>query len=80
MAIQAGDQQYNKFSGWLANKTANVIVLPKVKENPFRLGLDLQGGSQLVYQADVSNVGDADKDDLLDGVRDVIERRINTLE
>lgn len=78
VAIQAGDQQYNKFSGWLADKTSNTIVLPKVKDNPFRLGLDLQGGAQLVYQADVSNVGDADKDDLLDGVRDVIERRINT--
>ena len=77
-AIQTGDSQYNLFSSWLAQKTSNLIVLPKVKENPFRLGLDLQGGSQLVYQADVSNIGDADKDDLLDGVRDVIERRINT--
>ena len=27
---------------------------PKVKEIPFRLGLDLLGGSQLTYQADVS--------------------------
>jgi len=52
--------------------------LPKIKENQFRLGLDLQGGSQLIYQADVSNISDADKDDLLDGVRDVIERRVNT--
>lgn len=77
-AIQTGDSQYNSFSSWLAGKTNNLIVLPKVKENPFRLGLDLQGGSQLIYQADVSNIGDADKDDLLDGVRDVIERRVNT--
>ncbi len=77
-AIQTGGVQYNKFSSWLAQKSSNLIVLPQVKDNPFRLGLDLQGGSQLIYQADVSKIGDADKDDLLDGVRDVIERRVNT--
>ena len=78
VAIQIGDYKYNAFSSWLAEKTSNTIVLPKIKENQFRLGLDLQGGSQLIYQADVSNISDADKDDLLDGVRDVIERRVNT--
>ncbi len=78
VAIQIGDYKYNSFSSWLAEKTSNTIVLPKIKENQFRLGLDLQGGSQLIYQADVSNISDADKDDLLDGVRDVIERRVNT--
>ncbi|PKM91036.1 hypothetical protein CVU82_04400 [Candidatus Falkowbacteria bacterium HGW-Falkowbacteria-1] len=76
--VKTGDKQYNNFSNWLANKTNNVVVLPKVKESPFRLGLDLQGGSQLIYRADVSKISDADKDDLLDGVRDVIERRVNT--
>lgn len=78
VAIQIGDYKYNAFSSWLAEKTSNTIILPKIKESQFRLGLDLQGGSQLIYQADVSNISDADKDDLLDGVRDVIERRVNT--
>ncbi|MDD3284949.1 MAG: protein translocase subunit SecD [Patescibacteria group bacterium] len=42
------------------------------------LGLDLQGGAHLVYQADFSNVDVNDKTSSLDGVRDVIERRVNT--
>ncbi|MDO8667813.1 MAG: peptidylprolyl isomerase [bacterium] len=50
---------------------------PKVKEMPFRLGLDLQGGTQLTYQADVSAIATADKGNAVEGVRDVIERRIN---
>lgn len=41
------------------------------------LGLDLQGGASLVYEADTSQIADADKAEALDGVRDVIERRIN---
>lgn len=42
-----------------------------------QLGLDLQGGSQLLYQADVSQVAEADRADAVNGVRDVIEQRIN---
>lgn len=45
--------------------------------HPVQLGLDLRGGSHLVYQADVSQVPDADRADALNGVRDVIERRVN---
>ncbi len=75
--IKAGDVYYNNFTYWLAEKTNNVVVLPKVKESSFRLGLDLQGGSQLIYQADVSEIPDIDRDDLLEGVRDVIERRVD---
>lgn len=44
---------------------------------PFKLGLDLAGGSHLVYQADVSQVDAADVPDLMAVLRDVIERRIN---
>lgn len=44
---------------------------------PFKLGLDLAGGSHLVYQADVSEVNPADVGDLMSVLRDVIERRIN---
>lgn len=42
-----------------------------------RLGLDLQGGSHLEYQADLSNISSADQASALSGVRDVIERRVN---
>lgn len=42
-----------------------------------KLGLDLQGGSHLVYRANVSGIGETEVTDALSGVRDVIERRIN---
>jgi len=73
----SGGNYYNKLSDYLAGKSGQLVVLPKVKEVPFRLGLDLLGGSQLVYQADISKVAPADRDDAVAGVRDVIERRIN---
>lgn len=41
------------------------------------LGLDLQGGASLLYQADVSQIADEDRQNAVDSVRDVIERRIN---
>lgn len=44
----------------------------------FRLGLDLQGGTHLVYQADLSKVSSSDKTSAMEGVRDVIERRVNS--
>ncbi|MFA5124228.1 MAG: protein translocase subunit SecD [Patescibacteria group bacterium] len=46
---------------------------------PFRLGLDLLGGAQLTYDADLSQISLAGKNDALAGVKDVIERRVNTL-
>jgi protein-export membrane protein SecD len=43
----------------------------------FRLGLDLSGGSRLVYRADVSEIDPANVKDSMSSIRDVIERRIN---
>ncbi len=73
----SGGNYYNKMSDSVAQGTKNFVVLPKVKDIPFRLGLDLQGGSQLVYEADVASLSDSEKDAALEGVREVIERRIN---
>ncbi len=42
------------------------------------LGLDLQGGAHLVYEADLSGIEAGDRSSSLNGVRDVIERRVNT--
>lgn len=53
------------------------LPLPHVKEVPFRLGLDLQGGAQLIYDADVSAVETKDQGQAVAGARDVIERRVN---
>jgi protein-export membrane protein SecD len=44
---------------------------------PFVLGLDLNGGTELVYQADLSQVNQTDINDSMDALRDVIERRVN---
>jgi preprotein translocase subunit SecD len=44
-----------------------------------RLGLDLAGGSYLVYQADLTNVEPGTADEIIEGVKGVIERRINAL-
>ncbi|MFA5185606.1 MAG: protein translocase subunit SecD [Patescibacteria group bacterium] len=48
-------------------------------EKGFVLGLDLQGGTRLDYEADVSQVPASERAASLDGVRDVIERRVNSL-
>lgn len=45
----------------------------------FVLGLDLQGGTSLEYEADTSSVPPQDRPGAVEGVRDVIERRVNTL-
>jgi len=48
-----------------------------LKNHPFRLGLDLSGGSHLVYKADTSVVPADQVGDSMNALRDVIERRIN---
>jgi len=59
---------------------AGVFVYPKgVGETvePWKLGLDLVGGSHLVYQIDLSNVSSTDQNSVVSGLRDVIEKRVN---
>ncbi|MFA5155078.1 MAG: preprotein translocase subunit SecD [Patescibacteria group bacterium] len=77
VGLAAGGTYYNKLAGQLAAKTNNVVILPQIKDIPFSLGLDLQGGAHLVYKADVSSIPEADRAGAMDSVRDVIERRVN---
>ena len=65
----------NEGIGFLNEKT--FLSLPQFPESPFRLGLDLQGGSHLVYQADLSEIAQDKKAESMQGLRDVIERRVN---
>lgn len=44
---------------------------------PFKLGLDLSGGTQLVYKADLTQIQGADTAESLAALRDTIERRVN---
>lgn len=66
---------FNSKINWVNNITS--IGLPTIPEQDFALGLDLQGGAHLIYQADVSAIAENEKGDAVEGVRDVIERRVN---
>lgn len=44
---------------------------------PWSLGLDIAGGSYLIYSIDTSKISFEEKDLVLNGLRDVIERRVN---
>ncbi len=60
------------------NLVAKKLHIPgvNISARPFHLGLDLLGGTHLVYQADLSKVT-ASTADAMQGVRDVVERRVN---
>lgn len=45
---------------------------------PFRLGLDLAGGTHLVYRADTADIPQADVEESMEALRQVIERRVNS--
>ncbi len=66
-------QGINRGIDYLSGK--NIPLGFHVPNVPFRLGLDLLGGTHLVYQADLSKSDN--KSDAMQGVRDVIERRVN---
>lgn len=51
----------------------------QISERPFRLGLDLKGGTHLIYQADTAKIPDREQRTAMEGVRDVIERRVDAL-
>jgi preprotein translocase subunit SecD len=44
---------------------------------PLKLGLDLQGGTQLVLQTKMENLSESDRDNALESAKEVIERRVN---
>ncbi len=64
----------NSGINWVNSKTN--IGLPSLPANGFNLGLDLQGGAHLIYAANTTNVPAKDRADSVEGVRDVIERRV----
>jgi len=63
---------------WYILKTADDILnIPHFLNIPFSKGLDLEGGIHLIYQADLSQVQTRDYGEAMEGLRDVIERRVN---
>lgn len=80
LLLVTGVITYPQPLNWVLTRAKQVIGVDlKPLEKPFVLGLDLQGGTHLEYEADVSQVTDADRREALNGVRDVIERRVNSL-
>ncbi len=79
LAFLAGTLSYpNYFNNgidFIKSKTG--ISFPHFPEKPFKLGLDLQGGTHLVYQADLSNIETGKYGSAMQGLRDIIERRVN---
>ncbi len=66
----------------VATVIAAIFISPQLfdahyKFRPWKLGLDLVGGSHLVYEVDLSNVKVADRISVVNGLRDVIEKRVN---
>ncbi|MCX6737013.1 MAG: protein translocase subunit SecD, partial [Candidatus Parcubacteria bacterium] len=70
LAIKINNSQKAKYN--------RVIVhFPYFINKPFSLGLDLIGGTALTYKADLSNIAPSNYTNAMDGLRDVIERRVN---
>jgi len=55
------------------------FIPDSITKNHLTLGLDLQGGSQLDYKIDLRKVPEKDQQGIIDGVRAVIEKRVNGL-
>ncbi len=62
-------------SGFIVFDRLDILKLRQ--KFPFRLGLDLQGGTHLVYEGDLKDIEGADRRDAMSSVREVIERRVN---
>jgi protein-export membrane protein SecD len=58
---------------------AALMVVPNrfSERFPFRFGLDLVGGTELIYRADVSGVAEGDIPAAMETLRELIERRVN---
>ena len=66
----------------LAYFTASIVFpgswsLPALRHKNFVYGLDLRGGARLIYEADLSHIAPDRRKAALEGVRDIIMRRVN---
>jgi protein-export membrane protein SecD len=77
IALAAGFYDYPKIYNDGAKAVSQWVKLPAAPAFPWKLGLDLLGGTHLVYEANMGNIGESERNEALAGVRDVIERRVN---
>jgi preprotein translocase subunit SecD len=64
---------------WPATVDLSRYNIPLRRDLSLRLGLDLQGGLQVVLEADMADVPEGDRDQALESARAVIERRVDFL-
>lgn len=78
--VIAGSVSYSQPANWVIDQ-ANRLMGTSMKHvnYPTVLGLDLQGGTHLEYVADLSKVDSKEQASAMEGVRDVIERRVNQM-
>ncbi len=60
-----------------APPTLTIPSLGIDKEFTTHLGLDLQGGTQLVLEADMKDIASSERNRALEGIQEVVERRVN---
>ncbi|MBD3251682.1 protein translocase subunit SecD [Candidatus Uhrbacteria bacterium] len=78
--LVAASVSYPKGANWVIDRFNDVTSLKVRHVNyPIVLGLDLQGGTHLEYAADLSEVPEGERGDAMEGVRDLIERRVNQM-
>lgn len=66
-------------AGWIASPWHPSITIGSFhRDLTYKLGLDLQGGTRLIYRAKIDTATGQDPTEALAGVRDVIERRVNS--
>ena len=80
LALIVGSVAYPPPANWLVDRFNDTFKTHVSHlEKGFVLGLDLQGGTRLEYEADMSKVAESEKPGAMSGVRDLIERRVNAL-
>ena len=55
------------------------LVYPLFGREEMRMGLDLQGGIHIVYQADLSGIDAEERDSAMEGAKEILSNRINPL-
>lgn len=75
------DLPFNFKVGNVTLPPENIIIqlgqLRMQKNLSYKLGLDLQGGTQLTYRIIMDKIPNAEREKAFDGARNIIERRIN---
>jgi len=62
---------------YILSPTGSTALSRETTNMGMRLGLDLQGGVHLLYQADLTNI--TDPEGIMEGTKDVIEKRVDVL-